>query len=63
MKVITVDLTLQESAFNSDDQQSILAGCVGDDHMTSDCDEVSMIADGQETIQKCCDTDRCNNGV
>lgn len=49
--------------FNSEDEHSILAGCVGDDHMTSECQEVAMITDGEETMQKCCDTDRCNNGI
>ena len=48
--------------FNSEDQQSILAGCVGNAHMTSECHEVAMITDGDETMQKCCDMDRCNNG-
>ena len=55
-------LKLQESIFNSEDQHSVLAGCVGDDHMTSECYEIAMINDGDETMQKCCEGDRCNNG-
>ena len=43
-------------------QYSFLSGCAGDVGMVQQCEQAAFFSDDIATIQKCCDTDRCNDG-